>query len=82
MKKIVVVLALIALPQVMGLSTLCDARVYCSSDPTSGVCLDPGLMCGSYTGGKRCTSVPLAGALASAKKTTPPSGLTHTCTCQ
>ena len=81
MKKIVVVLALMALPQVMGLSTLCNAGAYCSSNPaTDGRCFTEDLMCGPYSQGKSCQSVQNL-ALSAAAKKQPPQQLGWRCEC-
>ena len=80
MKKIALVLALMAIPQVMGLSTLCNAgpQIACPSN-ADGSCKTEGLMCGAYSQDKHCTTIGGTTPLAAAKKT-PPQGLS--CVCQ
>ena len=81
MKKILIVLAVMALPQIVGLSTLCDARVYCTSDPTKdGQCASEGLMCGPYSSGNTCQSVQNL-ALTTAARKQPPQQLGWRCEC-
>ena len=87
MKKILIVLAVMALPQVVGLSTICNAgpHSYCSS-LADGSCEGPSGFspCGSYSSGNRCyTIVNTAAAASAAKKVKPPQEITpFLCVCQ
>jgi len=82
MKKILVVLAVLALPQVVGLSTVCNAggRTSCSSN-ADGTCADPGLPCGAYSRHTGCTTILNSAGLTAANKT-PPQGTIGRCVCQ
>jgi len=87
MKKILVVLAVMALPQVVGLSTVCSAggRTSCYSDPTTGACdYVISAPCGSYSSGNHCVTSPNPAYIpTAAAKKAPPAAITpYICECK
>ena len=80
MKKILIVLAVMAFPQTWTLSTVCSAGVSCYVK-SDGSCASEGAMCGPISKGKHCTTTGLsAKATTSGARKTPPQGLG--CVCQ
>ncbi len=82
MKKILVVLAVMALPQVVGLSTVCNAggRTACSSNPDGSCVL--GVPCGAYSSGSFCTTIANPAWVAAAKKAPTPRTTQFLCECR
>lgn len=80
MKRILVVLAVMAFPYGGSMSTVCSAGTYCYVN-SDGSCATEGALCGPWSQGKHCTTTGTspAAATTSARKT-PPQGLG--CACQ
>ncbi len=74
MKRILVVLAVMILPQTVGLSTLCNAGsgIGCPSN-ADGSCTFAHLICGAISQGKTCQTIPNPAFVgAAAKRVQPP----------
>ena len=80
--RVLVMLAVMALPQAVGLSTVCSAggRTGCASNP-DGSCAYKG-PCGTYSRGTACTTVDNPGWVASAKRTPREGNTQFLCECR
>ncbi len=81
MKILVVVLVVLALPQVLGLSTLCNAgpSSSCEINFSTGGCLRNGDPCGTWSKQTHCATIPGPSPLFGAKRPGPQG---TTCVCQ
>ena len=83
MRKLLVFMAVMALPQAFSLPSICTAgpRTLCSSrSDGTGRCVIEGLMCGSLSLGKGCWSIPSSASM-NAGKNVPPQSTPYVCQC-